>query len=1705
MSSTHAWADAYTQENNQHFHKCTVDGCTATDTKVSCSGGTATCQEKAKCSVCGNEYGEKSATHAWATSYTQENNQHFHMCTVPGCTATDTKVNCSGGTATCQAKAECSVCHKEYGTVDATNHVETEIKDAVEATCGDAGYTGDTYCKSCKIKIAEGEEIDATGNHDFQNGICTECGEDDPTYVPEDTEEAFTKVTTPTSGKEYVIVINGYGMTSTATTFQDQSNTYNALAGTEVEIAENKITSSVTDDMIWKVTISGNKYTIQNTYATTYLSCNYDGSSNRKLELSTTADSNWTYTDSHLRNSDHNNGAYLAEHEGNFCVRSNYWMDSKPQTFVVEFYEVGTGTTVEPEQPGDEEKPVEGEMTKVTELEDGRYVIAVGNYGLTTETGSTEVSSGNWWGSATTTYNGLKAKGVTVEGNAIVDGVTDDMIWEVSISNGAITLKNESTGKYLDAAYKSSNSGTTTRVFELVENGYVAWTYSGADLYTKKTDTDAYVALVNNAIFSVRGSSNKSAVDFYRVGPAKQVTGIEIKTAPTKLEYIVGQSFNASGLVLEVTYEDGTKGTVSGGFTVEDGTNLTLEQNSVTITYKGQSVTQEITVRERTADDESYIGFTSDMHDETGNLRNWLTGVQNAVDPDLEHMAFGGDFTYNRSISSFNEAVKIVNELVGKDKGVYTTGNHEYDNSSVAQQMASTPGFKRIGLAADEINYDIYCVGAADTGANYGTFNQSDRTTLENYLKDAPKDEPIFIVTHWPLHYISGRTTTGASEMIDLLNKYPNVVFLWGHNHSQNSESHYGEILTAGDSIKYTSSSSKDIKFTYANAGAMKGDQKPYYGLVASVSGTGDEVTLQYYNVNGQTAGNAVTIEIAEHKHNMKHVDEKPATCTQEGNIEHYVCDGCGKYFEDADGNKTIQSIVIAVIPHQVTVNNNGYTWNEKYTECTATGTCSVGEHQVTATTSAITKTVVKAPTCEADGTTTHKATFSGNDAWAGTNTATETVGKIGHSYGAPTYEWADDNSTCTAKKVCGNDATHIDSVTKNSTIDTDKTKAPTCGEDGVTVYVVVFDVIGLVKQEKPVNVAATGEHSFDETKWATNADMHWHECTVCDAKTDEASHTPNVDQATEQTAKYCTKCNFVIEEPKDHTHKPTKTEGQAASCTADGWNDYYTCTCGKNFSDAAGKNVIGNLEAWKTGAGKISALNHSEKVYNAQGNKLTETCDLCKTELGTATITCAGGEYKNAAYKATVTGTGTLANQNWTISYNCEDGCKNAGEHTAFITMGGATANVKFTISKKSVTGATVGSFAAMTYTGSAQTPTANVTIDGVTITGTWSSVTNVSDKTTFTASGNFEGTIADRETGMKKAASVLTAAPAAMNGLVYTGEAQALVNPGTATGGTMQYKINGGAYSANIPAAVDAGEYTVYYKVVGDDNHEDIAERSFKVTIAAAQTPEQPVNAIKLNLSAFADNSVVWVDGVQYTVDARGENSFVDLPEGLVPTNMVVYNFHVGDSNDVHTQYPVSMKVWALKKYEDGYYHAEHISALDNILQYSGSSIRITGTKGIRMITSVESNKKSALTSNGLAGYKLVEYGTVLAQSSKLAGNKPLTLGHDYAKSNYAYKRGVADPIFAYSGNLVQYTNVLVGFNMDQCKEDIAMRPYMILEDAAGKQMTIYGGIVYRSIGYIAYQNRDAFQAGSTAYEYVWEIIKHVYGNKYNAEYKG
>lgn len=122
---------------------------------------------------------------------------------------------------------------------------------------------------------------------------------------------------------------------------------------------------------------------------------------------------------------------------------------------------------------------------------------------------------------------------------------------------------------------------------------------------------------------------------------------------------------------------------------------------------------------------------------------------------------------------------------------------------------------------------------------------------------------------------------------------------------------------------------------------------------------------------------------------------------------------------------------------------------------------------------------------------------------------------------------------------------------------------------------------------------------------------------------------------------------------------------------------------------------------------------------------------------------------------------------------------------------------------------------------------------------------------KAKVVATANYDGAEKTAEFNIARAKTALTTKPTAVENLVYTGDALNLITAGVVDGGTMQYKLGvDGIWSSDIPTATNAGEYTVYYKALGDDNHKDIAEANVTVVIAkAASTFDKLPQALDLS----------------------------------------------------------------------------------------------------------------------------------------------------------------------------------------------------------------------------------------------------------------
>ena len=205
-------------------------------------------------------------------------------------------------------------------------------------------------------------------------------------------------------------------------------------------------------------------------------------------------------------------------------------------------------------------------------------------------------------------------------------------------------------------------------------------------------------------------------------------------------------------------------------------------------------------------------------------------------------------------------------------------------------------------------------------------------------------------------------------------------------------------------------------------------------------------------------------------------------------------------------------------------------------------------------------------------------------------------------------------------------------------------------------------------------------------------------------------------------------------------------------------------------------------------------------------------------------------------------------------ITYALADGAA-AGDVIAFTLLvrsknyEDATVTVILTLTERDAPILTLPDIITVDYTG-AEIPVSAVTgksaaFDGKDVPGTWSwkagqAITNATDtgsKTiVFTPADlvNYHPVEGEVYVIISRVAPDYTA-PAAIDGLTYSGSAQALVRAGSTAHGKLLYSLSkDGTYSETIPTGTDAGEYTVWYKVEGDSNHKDSQPGSVTATIA-------------------------------------------------------------------------------------------------------------------------------------------------------------------------------------------------------------------------------------------------------------------------------
>ena len=126
--------------------------------------------------------------------------------------------------ATCVEKGvltyTCEVCHETKTAdiaINPNNHTgETEVVGAKDATCKEAGFTGDTKCKDCGETLIPGTVIDKLTTHSYVNGVCSVCDDIFKTTVDGVTYQVMTE--TGADGKPVgkLVTVSGNGISQVA-------------------------------------------------------------------------------------------------------------------------------------------------------------------------------------------------------------------------------------------------------------------------------------------------------------------------------------------------------------------------------------------------------------------------------------------------------------------------------------------------------------------------------------------------------------------------------------------------------------------------------------------------------------------------------------------------------------------------------------------------------------------------------------------------------------------------------------------------------------------------------------------------------------------------------------------------------------------------------------------------------------------------------------------------------------------------------------------------------------------------------------------------------------------------------------------------------------------------------------------------------------------------------------------------------------------------------------------------------------------------------------------------------------------------------------------------------------------------------------------------------------------------------------------------
>ena len=260
--------------------------------------------------------------------------------------------------------------------------------------------------------------------------------------------------------------------------------------------------------------------------------------------------------------------------------------------------------------------------------------------------------------------------------------------------------------------------------------------------------------------------------------------------------------------------------------------------------------------------------------EEGANTVSSILSIIKESHPEADGFICAGDYDYDMSIyigeettvdgvSSLSNTIEQVYPDI--KHMVYTSGNHDvYSADGLSESGDNDPEDGGYGVYA--INEDDYmwasnpCYSESYSGKTAQEIISGTAAGLEEYLSEKASEQftqPIFIVSHLPLHYNLRTRLDGdamyANLIFDVVNKYAeaglNIIYLYGHDHSNGWDDYLGGsavFLHKGDSINIAQSSKfvfdeEKLAFTYMNAG--------FVGYYDNHNGADDALTMSVFEI----------------------------------------------------------------------------------------------------------------------------------------------------------------------------------------------------------------------------------------------------------------------------------------------------------------------------------------------------------------------------------------------------------------------------------------------------------------------------------------------------------------------------------------------------------------------------------------------------------------------------------------------------------------------------------------------------------------------------------------------------------------------------------------------------------------------------------------------------------------------------------------